>query len=757
MHHRLSLPLLVLLIGLATGCATPPSANQSPPTAAPPTATQPETEVVIIEPWTAGGLASGFSVVAEASGSCFAGALTAARADAWRCSVERAEEEAPDGSLLPAYSQLLDPCLENPYDPAGPLACLGLDGAVTLLTLTEPLPREYANTADLGTLPIAITLDNGDECALATGATLTVDVAGEQQRINYFCGSGGVLIGRPDTSDVIWTIYYSTDPYGLSDIKIIGISRAYAFRGDTGNVGWSAPTGTAAPLREVRPETLPGLARLVFDFGDGPLPAYEVGYVNEPPVDEAGRPFERITGDYWLRIWFAYPDRAGVLNEFKYDHLRVDDSSNFLGVGLSRAPQGSLMWLAGLMQVSGFTVTRDEAAAEVIVDIFEPLPSQGDRPLIGVGSRGPAVRLLRQRLSAAGYLTGDTTSDTCDQDLLQAIAGFQAAHGQIPNGVAGPAVWAALERPLPPPRNGTSAKRAAYAKRALAQGDALQASPSDIYEVYVRGGPGLDYPVLGSLLPGQPLAVVGQLEGSSADTSWWEVCCIAEQRGWVRADVVNVSGAANVPDSAAPDALSPTGIRPNQRPLQTAGGNPILYFTFDDGPWATYTEAIAAVLAENGGRGTFFTIGRQVDWTPTIAAALVPANSVQNHTYNHNTLDGIGRTAFFSEAEQTQAAIQRATGQMPTCLRPPYGATDDTTRQMAAELGLDVVLWTVDTQDWMRPGVEAIVNEILTNARPGAIILMHDGGGERDQTLEALRIALPQLRAQGYVFQALCG
>jgi peptidoglycan/xylan/chitin deacetylase (PgdA/CDA1 family) len=76
---------------------------------------------------------------------------------------------------------------------------------------------------------------------------------------------------------------------------------------------------------------------------------------------------------------------------------------------------------------------------------------------------------------------------------------------------------------------------------------------------------------------------------------------------------------------------------------------------------------------------------------------------------------------------------------------------------MAGELGLDVVLWTVDTQDWMRPGAEAIANHILSNAAPGAIILMHDGGGDRTQTIEALRIALPQLRAQGYVFEALCG
>lgn len=162
-------------------------------------------------------------------------------------------------------------------------------------------------------------------------------------------------------------------------------------------------------------------------------------------------------------------------------------------------------------------------------------------------------------------------------------------------------------------------------------------------------------------------------------------------------------------------------------------------------------------MAENGGRGTFFEIGRQVDWTPAIAAAVAAGHSVQNHTYNHASLDTLTRPDFFGEVERTQTAILRATGRLPTCLRPPYGATDGTTFQMADELGLDVVLWTVDTQDWRLPGVEAIVNHILSHAAPGAVILMHDGGGDRSQTIEALRIVLPQLRAQGYVFEALCG
>lgn len=88
-------------------------------------------------------------------------------------------------------------------------------------------------------------------------------------------------------------------------------------------------------------------------------------------------------------------------------------------------------------------------------------------------------------------------------------------------------------------------------------------------------------------------------------------------------------------------------------------------------------------------------------------------------------------------------------------LRPPYGATDAGTYQMAAQEGFAIVLWTVDPQDWRRPGAEVISNHIIKRAYPGAIILSHDGGGDRSQTIEAYRIALPALQEQGYVFQTL--
>ena len=89
------------------------------------------------------------------------------------------------------------------------------------------------------------------------------------------------------------------------------------------------------------------------------------------------------------------------------------------------------------------------------------------------------------------------------------------------------------------------------------------------------------------------------------------------------------------------------------------------------------------------------------------------------------------------------------------CLRPPYGATDSFTRAYAAELGYALVLWDVDPRDWARPGVDEIVSAIREGSGPGKIILMHDGGGDRTQTVAALEQVLAELSDLGYAFKPL--
>ena len=186
------------------------------------------------------------------------------------------------------------------------------------------------------------------------------------------------------------------------------------------------------------------------------------------------------------------------------------------------------------------------------------------------------------------------------------------------------------------------------------------------------------------------------------------------------------------------------------------GDDPVVYFTFDDGPHPTYTPQILDVLAQYDAAATFWNIGQQVGPNTALAQRMISeGHVVGNHTWSHPDLTKVDRTQFFAEIDSTDEAILLATGRQPTCLRPPYGARNSTVDAEAAEAGLDIVLWDIDPQDWRRPGVDAIVDNVLSFAAPGSIVLMHDGGGVRDETVAALSRVLAGLSERGYRFEAL--
>ncbi|MGN6611469.1 MAG: polysaccharide deacetylase family protein [Angustibacter sp.] len=176
----------------------------------------------------------------------------------------------------------------------------------------------------------------------------------------------------------------------------------------------------------------------------------------------------------------------------------------------------------------------------------------------------------------------------------------------------------------------------------------------------------------------------------------------------------------------------------------------VLYLTFDDGPDPQWTPQVLALLARYDARATFFEVGSQVREHPQVAAAVRGAGqAVGNHTDNHQRLTDLDA-----------AAMRRAVLGGPrdtTCLRPPFGSVDHRVRALAAQLGLTVVLWNVETDDWAKPGVASIEHHLLHDVRPGKTVIMHDGGGDRSQTVAALRRALPVLAARGYRFEAVPG
>ena len=190
-------------------------------------------------------------------------------------------------------------------------------------------------------------------------------------------------------------------------------------------------------------------------------------------------------------------------------------------------------------------------------------------------------------------------------------------------------------------------------------------------------------------------------------------------------------------------------------PTHTEDGRPIVYLTFDDGP-SSYTQQMVDLLNQYNARGTFFVLGQQVDADPNIVrSAAQGGQNIANHSYSHTSLEGMGPEAFMDEVERTRQAILNAVGDLykdMRYLRPPYGATDANTRQYAANLGYTVVLWDIDPQDWRQPGADVIAGHIIRSVYPGAIVLMHDGGGARTQSVQALEMVLRELSAQGYAF-----
>ncbi|MFN8495199.1 MAG: polysaccharide deacetylase family protein [Caldilineaceae bacterium] len=193
---------------------------------------------------------------------------------------------------------------------------------------------------------------------------------------------------------------------------------------------------------------------------------------------------------------------------------------------------------------------------------------------------------------------------------------------------------------------------------------------------------------------------------------------------------------------------------PSLLPPLPGGDGKTIYFTFDDGPSVGWTAQVLEILARYHAKATFFMIGVNAAKNPDLVQAVLKAgNTIGNHTYDHKSLRKMSRDGVANEVEATQKVL----GDSAThCLRPPYGAMDKFTPTYAKELGFRLVMWTVDPRDWARPGVKVIVQRILARVYPGAIVLLHDGGGDRSQTVTALDIVLRQLSALGYHFEPYC-
>lgn len=171
--------------------------------------------------------------------------------------------------------------------------------------------------------------------------------------------------------------------------------------------------------------------------------------------------------------------------------------------------------------------------------------------------------------------------------------------------------------------------------------------------------------------------------------------------------------------------------------------------TFDDGPHPVHTPVLLDILAARRARATFYVIGSLVQRYPELTRRIVAeGHELGNHTWTHPTLSRLGDANVLREIDRTQEVIWRTVGHVPVTMRPPYGAfTPRQSRMLQDQRNLPTVIWSVDPQDWRRPGSQVVAQRMVQGARPGAIILAHDIHGP---TVRAIPAALDGLQSRGF-------
>lgn len=177
--------------------------------------------------------------------------------------------------------------------------------------------------------------------------------------------------------------------------------------------------------------------------------------------------------------------------------------------------------------------------------------------------------------------------------------------------------------------------------------------------------------------------------------------------------------------------------------------------TFDDGPDPVYTPQILAILKKHDVKATFCVVGRQVKKHPDLVRQIVAeGHQIANHSMNHD--EHIAYRSVEKIKQEVLAEVALIDSIVPGVpveyFRAPGGTWNMKVRKLSASWGMKPLGWSVDTKDWQQPGVESIVNTVKNRLKAGGVILMHDGGGNRSQSVAALKQFLPTLQEDGYKF-----
>jgi len=180
----------------------------------------------------------------------------------------------------------------------------------------------------------------------------------------------------------------------------------------------------------------------------------------------------------------------------------------------------------------------------------------------------------------------------------------------------------------------------------------------------------------------------------------------------------------------------------------------IVALSFDDGPDPKWTPSIMAILKEEGVPATFCVVGYSVRRYPDLLKAERDAgHTFCDHTLDHAHLPKLPHDGVVSQVKgMSDLLVSILGGAPPTVMRPPYGEVSPDVITVTHAVGMRVLKWNVDSQDYNKPSPERIMSNVMTTVKPGSVVLMHDGGGDRSHTVAALRPLIRALKAQGYAF-----
>jgi peptidoglycan-N-acetylglucosamine deacetylase len=200
--------------------------------------------------------------------------------------------------------------------------------------------------------------------------------------------------------------------------------------------------------------------------------------------------------------------------------------------------------------------------------------------------------------------------------------------------------------------------------------------------------------------------------------------------------------------SAAPPSFQGATIRE----VRLNQEKKVIALTFDDGPWPETTAQVLDILKKNNIKGTFFVVGRNVQNHPHLVRRLIAeGHAIGNHTWHH-WYHVMNPEAAAYEIKNTTEIIYQTVGVRTNLFRPPGGIMHNGVVDFARNNNYAIIMWSSDSLDYSRPSVQNLVNNVFRNAQSGGIVLLHDGGGNRSQTVQALPELINKFRQQGYSF-----